>query len=133
MRFEEKMSGASFGKRSRAPFWIITGLVICALVAAVTVFFMRGRLEPKTDEDVIKRVGQHIVLPDETPSVTTVENAGALSSQPFFASVKDGDKILIFQQAARIIIYRPSKNILVNVGPIVDDNATTPSTTTPSE
>lgn len=117
-------------------------LIILALAAAAAVFFVRGGFVDQNDPKVVAdRVAQHIILPDEEPSVTTVEKASELSSQAFFSEVKDGDKILIYARSARIIIYRPSENILVNVGPIVDD-ATSDSdgdasgssaTTTPQE
>lgn len=112
-------------------------LIILALAAAAAVFFVRGGFADQNDPKVVAdRVAQHIILPDEEPSVTTVEKASELSSQAFFSEVKDGDKILIYARSARIIIFRPSQNILVNVGPIVDDatasedetsNSTTPS------
>jgi hypothetical protein len=102
---------------------VAAGILIMGLVA----FFLLVKLKPKSDQAIIKQVGKHIMLPDETPSINTVEKASDLSGQPFFADLKDGDKILIYSKSARIVIYRPSENILVNVGPIIDDGASAPA------
>ncbi len=125
MRFKDENDGTGFAKSRRSvPLWMIVGAVICVLAVVATVVFMRGGFSAKSNESVVKRVGKHIMLPNETPEVTTVDNAAAMTGQPFFANVKNGDKILIFPKAMLIIVYRPSEDILVNGGPIVDDSST---------
>ena len=65
-------------------------------------------------------VGKLIKLPvDELPTVATVEDKDKLKDQPFFADTENGDKILIYTRAKKAIIYRPSSNSIINVGPIV--------------
>ncbi len=127
--------------KKRHPSWgkIIILVAVVALAVFGTCYLILDGFKDQNDPTVIvDKVGKHIMLPSgETPEVSTVEGASDLASQPFFQNVKDGDKILIYPKAARIIIYRPSENILVNVGPIVDDS-TTPSdsnsaTSTPTE
>jgi hypothetical protein len=64
-----------------------------------------------------------MILPGgETPTVGTITNASALSkTQPFFKDALDGDKVLVYAQAQKAILYSPSRDILVNVGPIFSD------------
>ena len=46
-----------------------------------------------------------------------------LSKLAVLALVESGDQTLIFSKSARIVIYRPDKRLIVNVGPIIDDTA----------
>lgn len=78
-----------------------------------------------TDEeeilDVVSQAEEHILLPEgETPVMATVANAEALrAEQPFYENVVNGDHVLVYQQAQRAFIYSPSRDVIVNVGPIV--------------
>lgn len=69
-------------------------------------------------EDILSKVGRHIVLPaDEIPELATIQDAEALAAeQAFFEGAINGDKLLVFSQKA--LLYSPSRDILVNVGPI---------------
>lgn len=87
-------------------------------------------LAEKEVKDVVTRVGSLMILPsNETPQVATIEDAESLAkTQAFFANSTNGDQILIYLKDQKAIIYRPSENIIVNVGPIITDNS---GTTTP--
>ena len=66
---------------------------------------------------VIEAVSRHMILPTTTPQVAAVEDSVRLSSsQPFFKDVLNGDVVLMYK--AMIIVYRPSKDIIVTVGDI---------------
>lgn len=66
---------------------------------------------------VIEAVSRHMILPTTTPQVAAVEDSAKLSSsQPFFKDVLNGDVVLMYK--AMIIVYRPSKDIIVTVGDI---------------
>ena len=74
----------------------------------------------KEIERLIKKVRKHILLPEnEEPIVATVVDADALArEQPFYHNIRNGDKLLIYQNALRALIYSPERDILVNVGPV---------------
>ncbi len=92
-------------------------------------------------------VAQLIELPNEKPTVATVVDVEKLKSQSFFANAQNGDRVLLFAQAKKAVLYRPSTKKIVEVAPInIGDNgvagastttptpvapATTPKTTTP--
>lgn len=71
-----------------------------------------------------------MLLPEEEAVITAIDNADDIKNQPFFSQVANGDQVLIFPAAAKIVIYRPSQNVIVNVGPIIDDRA---SAATPTD
>jgi len=71
--------------------------------------------------DAVVKVGKLMVLPEgDEPILATVTDAEKLKAeQPFYAMVENGDKVLVFPKSQKAVIYSPSKNKLVNVGPIV--------------
>ena len=70
-------------------------------------------------QDLIAKVGQLVVLPtDETPTVATVTDLSKLQDQPFFAGAQVGDKVLIYNNAKKAILYRPATHKIIEVAPI---------------
>ena len=69
--------------------------------------------------DLVNRLGKLIVLPEgEQPTVATVNDLGPLKSQPFFAKAKLGDKVFIFTQSKKAILYDPISNKIVEIAPL---------------
>jgi hypothetical protein len=68
---------------------------------------------------VLEAVGKLIVLPTgEEPTLATVTDPDKLKEQAFFASAKKGDKVLIYTNAKKAILYDPVANKIVEVAPI---------------
>jgi hypothetical protein len=73
----------------------------------------------KEEEELIRRVGELISLPEgEKPSVATVADEEKLGDQVFFNNAKKGDKVLIYTNAKKVILYRPSEDRVVEVGSV---------------
>ncbi|HTH72324.1 MAG TPA: hypothetical protein VL737_03090 [Candidatus Pristimantibacillus sp.] len=67
------------------------------------------------------KVASHYLLPaDEEPALATVTDKSRLNT-PFLKTADNGDKILIYQQNHLAIIYRPSIDRIVSVGPVTID------------
>ena len=119
--------------------WLIIMAVV--LVVAVTtsiVFYSKYNhlksnptaAADKETNDLVGRVDNLMTLPkDEKPTIATVQDKGKLKDQPFFADANNGDKLLIYTNAKKAIIYRPDANKVINVGPIVINNGETPEGT----
>lgn len=68
---------------------------------------------------LVLRVSELIVLPEgEIPTVATVSDPEKLQNQPFFANAKKGDKVLIYTNARKAILYDPESHKIVEVAPI---------------
>lgn len=84
-------------------------------------------------QEVIDKVNKLIELPKETPTIANITDKTKLSSQPFFANAQDGDKVLIFRNSKKAIIYRESTNKIIEVGAISigESPTSTPQPLTP--
>lgn len=83
---------------------------------------------------LIAAVSKLILLPEnESPVVATIVNSAKLAeTQPFYKGSQDGDKLLIFPESEKALIYSPARNILVSVGPAFVEKETSNSDQTTS-
>ncbi len=69
--------------------------------------------------DLVAEVGKLIDLPQgETPTVATVTDPAKLRGQQFFEKSQTGDKVLIYNNAKKAILYRPSVKKVLEIAPI---------------
>jgi hypothetical protein len=110
--------------RRRLPLIFLFFLIVAGIALG---FFYKSDLSYKNPELVAESesrtlaeaVGKLIVLPtDELPTIATVSDPEALKDQVFFAEAKRGDKVLIFTNAKKAILYDPVANKIVNVAPV---------------
>ncbi len=66
--------------------------------------------------DTQAEVSKVMVLPKtETPTVANISDVSKLKDRTFFANAENGDKVLIYKEAKKAIIYRPSSKQIVEV------------------
>jgi hypothetical protein len=120
-------------RRSRRRRTMLTTLVILILAGATGFFAYKwhqanqqAKLEanPKAAaaqqiDDLVDQVSKLVVLPTgETPTVATVTDISKLKGQAFFAPAQNGDKVLIYTQAKKAVLYRPSENRVIEIAPL---------------
>lgn len=70
-------------------------------------------------EKIAGEVGKLIDLPQgETPTIATVTDPQKLNDQAFFEKAEVGDKVLIYNNAKKAILYRQSTKKVLEVAPI---------------
>jgi hypothetical protein len=125
---------------------VIAGIAGALLLSAVPSFYFYGQyrqLQKKlkdptavTKEDakkLIDQIGMLMELPaGEEPGVATVTDKEKLSGQPFFIKAQNGDRLLIYTQARRAILFRPSTNKIIDIAPINLGDATATASATSS-
>jgi len=79
---------------------------------------LAGKAVPNENEELIKKVGKLIELPSGTPVIATVSNLDQLKDQPFFSKAKIGDKVLVFMEEKKAILYDPKSNKIIDVAPV---------------
>ncbi len=105
---------------------IATVIAILAIAAAGYFYYELYTLKQdpnaqarKEVNTLVAKVSKLVVLPEgETPTVATVSDVEALKSQPFFANAKQGDKVLIFAQSRKAILYSVEMNKIIEVAPL---------------
>ena len=105
---------------------VLVVLILAILVAGIffTVKYFQLRANPnqvsqEQTKSLTDKVGKLIALPNnETPTIATVQDKTKLKDQPFFKDAQQGDKLLIYTNAKKAIIYREKDDKIINVGPI---------------
>ncbi len=96
---------------------------------------MPNSVQAKINEkETLESISKLIIVPQgEIPVIATITNAVSLiKDQPFYKGSINGDVVVIFQKAAKAIVYSPSRNIIVNVGPVLPQEGTKVTTTATS-
>jgi len=96
-------------------------LLILVIIVIVSVYLKFVR--KSSDKDLVDRVSKLMVLPNEVTTVATVTDKSKLGDAEFFKKAVNGDKVLLFPNAARAVLYRPSIGKIVDVGPIQTSKA----------
>ncbi len=78
-------------------------------------------------DSLVNKVSKLMVLPmGETPTIATVTDPAALKDQPFFASAQKDDKVLIYAQAKKAILYSVQLDKILEIAPLnLGENAPT--------
>ena len=117
-------------KKYKLRKWRLFLVIVFFITPSVLAFYFfkeYRRLAKNPEEETNKEIsqlvtalGKLILLPvGEEPALFTVEDKEKLKSQgPFFEKVENEDKVLVFKKAKKVILYRPSKNIIIEVAPL---------------
>lgn len=119
-------------KKDKKFLGVAVVVILLIVVVLGVIFFTNrggsgdGELSDREVAQLLNQVGSLMILPEgEEPAIATIVDAAALiAEQPFYNGAQDGDRVIIYPQAQRAIIYSPERNIIVNVGPIVVDDGT---------
>jgi len=103
-------------------------LFFVLIVVLIFILFKSGSVfgnKSGSDEisSLVEKVGEHMFLPlDENPTIATVSDSQALKGQAFFENAKIGDKVLIYANAKKAILYDPVADKIVTIAPVSTDN-----------
>src|SRR3989344_1037937 len=134
----QRVTGALAGSLGRLPPSLLRPLVISALVIAAlgTSYYFYTRYQATQAElaelrsnpqaataqelkQLVETVGKLVELPTgEDPTVATITDKAKLADQPFFSRAENGDKVLVFANAKKAILYRPSSNKILDIAPV---------------
>lgn len=108
---------------------ILALVVLCVLITAFAFSYYKEASELRENPqkvaqeeiaDIVAKVNRHMILPEnETPTAATVADPDVLKkNQPFFNNAKTGDRVLIYANALKAILYNPETDKIVEVAPL---------------
>lgn len=114
-------------------------IVVVLVLAGTAVYFYKQNQDTKKKlnettsqkqsdnaAEVIDKIGKHVLLPtDEQPTFTTItqNDLDKVKGQVFFSRAAVGDKVLIYNQAKKAILYRPSIDKIIEMAPLNTEQA----------
>lgn len=101
-------------------------IIIVVLIVAGGAFYWFGLRKsaeapmPKEVKVLLEKLQKHIILPtDEDPQISIIDDpVQATKDQPFVTGSQKGDLLIVYIKARKAIVYSPSRDIIINVGPI---------------
>lgn len=85
-------------------------------------------------DTLLTQVGKLMELPKgETPKIATIIDASKLKNQPFFDSAMNGDKIIVYMNSKKAILFRPSIGKIIDVEPLYVETTPNPNPTPQSQ
>ncbi len=117
--------------------WIAVAIILAAIAYVYSGKYYSKQI-PNTatstftqdqQNQILASVSKLIMLPDdETPSLAVINDAKSFASDfPFGKDAVNGDILLYYAKNQQAIIYSPSRNIIVNKGPVFVQNSATSS------
>jgi len=99
-----------FGRRTT----IVIVAVLAILLGIGTYFFLSRNAKPSNDA-VISQVEKLSGITGVNPAVLDIIDSSKVD-QPFLKGTQDGDKVVLFYQAQKAVVYRPSTKKIVKTG-----------------
>lgn len=115
---------------SKKTITIVLVAIVVLVIALLSVKYVQTRNElnkardPQSAaqadaENIVKEVGKYMDLPlNEKPTTATVTDKEKLQEQPIFKRAENGDKVLIYSEAQRAMVYRPSSKKVIEYAPV---------------
>ncbi|MFA5828850.1 MAG: LytR C-terminal domain-containing protein [Candidatus Shapirobacteria bacterium] len=102
---------------------IIGILVFIGSIVGMVYFYNKSKnveiQNPGEIEEMVKTLSVFMELPDEIPTLATVTDTTKLESETFFKNAQNGDKVLIFPNSTKAILYRPSTKKVIEVSSVM--------------
>jgi hypothetical protein len=108
--------------------WLRVSLMLLGVCAALALlawyfFFSSPALTPEQKKEayvqsVVDKIAQIALIPTgETPQIGVISDPSTIKeNKEFFRNVVSGDYLVVFPNARLMLIYSPTKNIIVNMG-----------------
>lgn len=104
--------------------------MLCSLIAAWLQFgsFNTQKASSQVKGAAIDSIAQEVAtlinIPNgEQPTMADVTDASKLSSQPFFQNAENGDKVLVYELAKKVVLYRPDIKKIIEIAPLSEGSS----------
>ncbi|MFA9262800.1 MAG: hypothetical protein ACEQSB_05660 [Undibacterium sp.] len=120
-KINTETKGADVGQGKALPIIIVLSSLLLVALSVAGYFYYQYRHSPKVQsaeeiKNLKEEIGAMFELPtDEEPTLATVTDREKLAEQPFFQKAENGDKVLIYSNSGRAVLYRPSQKKIIDV------------------
>lgn len=103
---------------------LLQGIILFSAAASAWYFYREYRLLPEEIEarnirTVTEKIKKIVDIPtEEDPLFFTIDDLKRFSGQNFFDRAEVGDQVLVYRNAGRAFLYRPSKGKLVDISSV---------------
>jgi hypothetical protein len=123
-----------FSRKQKTIIGILIAIIIFLGAFYYKAHYSKVSIEKRAQAETIrlvKEVRKIIILPEtDIPAIFDIQDPVLLTNQQaFFAGSQKGDKLLVYPQLGKAIVYSPDRKMIVNVGPVTFDQ-TKPATDT---
>ncbi|HRF28940.1 MAG TPA: hypothetical protein PL051_04900 [Candidatus Saccharibacteria bacterium] len=99
-------------------------MILLVIVGVVWWYISANDSRLNNVNTITTSVSRHMLLPTgEKPALATVTDTTKLNTE-FLKQAENGDKLLIYEKARLVVVYRPSIDKIVTVGPISIESLT---------
>ena len=75
------------------------------------------RINP--NQSILSELEKRLVLPKGSSTIFNLSDLAGLTKQPFFAGAKPTDKLILFQEEKKAVLYDPIAQQIINIGPLL--------------
>lgn len=113
--------------------WVFAA--VCVVLLGVCGFLYMKYQEvlhtPNAVDTLVSQLNKTIQLPKESPTLLTISDKSKLTNSTLASEVQNGDQLLVYDVAKKIVVYRPSLKKVTSIlsiksSPAVTDKATRP-------
>lgn len=127
-------SDSSPKKRRRIFMKVMVSLLLVGLAGASGFFYVKYQEvlnAPTPAQKLVDRLSPVLELPQEAPTLLTIADKSKLTNETLASQVQDGDQLLVFNDAKKIVVYRPSLQKATNMLSIQESVAADTAAVTP--
>ncbi len=83
---------------------------------------------------LLAKLQSHLLLPtDEAPQISPIADlTPEIQKQPFLTGAQKDDLLIVYIKTGKAIVYSPSRDLIINVGPISAPEQSTSQAPTPT-
>ena len=91
-------------------------VVVLAVATTLLVVYLWPTKEPLTNQEIVNIINKSLSISGEAnPAVLTVEDKSK-ATQPFLEQAQNGDKVVLYYNARKAVVFRPSEERIVHQG-----------------
>jgi hypothetical protein len=106
--------------RKRQKAIILLSVLLALMVGASILLLMKYRQATSSNpvtqqQQLTDQLSKLIEMPPDAPVISTVLDSSKLTNKALAARARNGDKLFIFSDSKRLVLYRPSDNKVVDM------------------